>query len=56
MLRLEETLGAEDVFETSSMVVSIWLLCLVKIGFSIGDFNTTYEGSAINRQTVSLSN
>lgn len=49
MLQFEETLGAKDVFETSYIVVSIWLLCLVKICFSIRDFSATYKGGATNR-------
>jgi hypothetical protein len=56
MLRFEETLGTEDVFETSHMVESIGLLCQVKICLPISDFSATYEGGEINRRPVSLSN
>jgi hypothetical protein len=38
MLPFEETLGAENVFETGYMVVSIGLLCLVKVCFPLSDF------------------
>jgi hypothetical protein len=31
MLRLEETLGAEDVFETSYVVVSVWVIRTGKV-------------------------
>ena len=47
MLRLE-TLGTEDVFETSCMVESIGLLCLVRICFPIIDISGTYEGGELN--------
>jgi hypothetical protein len=56
MFGFEETLGAEDVLETSYMVVSIGLLCPVRICFSINDFGATYEGGATNHRPVSLSN
>jgi hypothetical protein len=56
MLRFEEALGAEDVFETNYIVELIGLLCLVKICFLIRDFSATYEGGEINRRPVSLSN
>lgn len=56
MLRFEKTLEIEDGFETSFMVESIGLFCLVETCFPISDFSATYEGGEINRRPVSLSN
>ena len=43
-------------FETSHMIESIGLLCLVKICFPISDFSATYEDGELDRRPVSLSN